>query len=52
MNINNVTENEAQIPLESEFDKLNISDKDSNPVNINHENCYELFPYLISQTLV
>jgi hypothetical protein len=39
--INNDTENEAQIPLESEFDKLNISDKDSNPVNINHENCYE-----------
>ena len=42
MNINNDTENEAQIPLESEFDKLNISDKDSNPVNINHENCYDL----------
>ena len=41
MNINNDTENEAQIPLESEFDKLNISDKDSNPVNINHENCYK-----------
>ena len=39
MNINNDTENEAQIPLESEFDKLNISDKDSNPANINHENC-------------
>src|ERR1700722_18438653 len=42
MNINNDTENEAQIPLESEFDKLNISVKDSNPVNINHENCYDL----------
>ena len=44
MNINNDTENEAQIPLESEFDKLNISDKDSNPVNINHENCYVEYP--------
>src|ERR1700733_5838900 len=44
MNINNDTENEAQIPLESEFDKLNISDKDSNPVNINHENCYKDYP--------
>src|SRR5579862_5471388 len=41
MNINNDTENEAQIPLESEFDKLNISDKDSSSVNINHENCYK-----------
>uniref|UniRef100_U9SZV1 Protein kinase domain-containing protein n=1 Tax=Rhizophagus irregularis (strain DAOM 181602 / DAOM 197198 / MUCL 43194) TaxID=747089 RepID=U9SZV1_RHIID len=27
--------------LVSEFDKLNISDKDSNPVKINHENCYD-----------
>ena len=43
MDINNDTENNAQIPLESEFDKLNISDKDSNPVNINHENCYESY---------
>src|ERR1700729_4063578 len=33
-------ENETQVPIESEFNNLNISaDKDSNPVNINHENC-------------
>src|SRR5204863_8970435 len=32
-------ENETQIPIESEFINLNISDKDSNSVNINHENC-------------
>ena len=31
-----------EIQIESEFNKLNISDKDSNPVNIiNHENCYK-----------
>src|SRR5438034_9594749 len=29
-------ENETQVPIESEFNNLNISDKDS---NINHENC-------------
>ncbi|PKB93296.1 hypothetical protein RhiirA5_387306, partial [Rhizophagus irregularis] len=26
--------------VESEFDKLNISDNDSSSVNINHKNCY------------
>ena len=29
--------NETQVPIESEFNNLNISD--SNSVNINHENC-------------
>src|SRR5579862_6266596 len=28
-----------EIQVESEFNKLNISDKDSNLANINHENC-------------
>ena len=37
MNMNK--ENETQVPIESEFNNLNISDKDSNSVNINHENC-------------
>ena len=32
-------ENETQVPIEPEFNNLNISDKDSNSVNINHENC-------------
>src|SRR6266496_5461583 len=32
-------ENEIQVPIETEFNNLNISDKDSNSVNINHENC-------------
>ena len=33
-------ENETQVPIESEFNNLNISDdKDSNSANINHENC-------------
>jgi len=27
--------------IESEFNKLNISDRDFNPVNISHENCYK-----------
>src|SRR5277367_6109195 len=31
--------NETQIPIESEFSNLSISDKDSNSLNINHENC-------------
>ncbi len=31
--------NKTQVPIESEFNNLNISDKDSNLVNINHENC-------------
>jgi len=31
--------NETQVPIESEFDNLNITDKDSNSVNINHKNC-------------
>ena len=39
MSINNDKENETQI--ESEFNKLNISDKDLNIVTINHENCYQ-----------
>ena len=34
-----VQENETQVPIESEFNKLNISDSDSNPVIIIHENC-------------
>ena len=33
------THNENGIQLESEFNKLNIIDKDSNPVNINHKDC-------------
>ena len=38
--------NDYEIQIESEFNKLNISDKDSNPVNIDHENCYKPeFPY-------
>ncbi|POG81684.1 uncharacterized protein OCT59_012284 [Rhizophagus irregularis] len=32
--------------LVSEFDILNISDKDSNPVKINHENCYDPDNYI------
>jgi hypothetical protein len=32
---------ENKIQVESEFNNLNISDNDSNSVNINHENCYE-----------
>src|SRR3954464_15067332 len=40
ISINNDKKNETQI--ESEFNKLNISDKDLNlVVNINHENCYQ-----------
>ena len=31
-----------EIQIESEFNKLKISDNDSNLVNINHENCYNL----------
>ena len=31
--------NETQVPLESEFSNLDISDENSNSVNINHENC-------------
>src|SRR6266498_2132523 len=34
-------ENETQVPIEPEFNNLNISDKDLNSVNINHEDCYE-----------
>src|SRR4051794_16198456 len=34
MSLNNETQ------IESEFNKLNISDKDLNLVTINHENCY------------
>jgi hypothetical protein len=33
-------ENEIQVSIESEFDNLNVSDKDSNSVIINHKNCY------------
>ena len=32
--------NETQVQIESEFNNLNISDKDSNSVDINHENCF------------
>ena len=35
MSINN------EIQIESEFNKLKISDNDSDLVNINHENCYD-----------
>src|SRR5581483_657741 len=35
MSINN------EIQIESEFNKLKISDNNSNLVNINHENCYD-----------
>ncbi|EXX71623.1 uncharacterized protein OCT59_017866 [Rhizophagus irregularis] len=31
--------NEAQVPIESEFNNLNILDKDSNSMNIDHKNC-------------
>src|SRR3954454_5553839 len=37
--INNDRENQPQI--ESEFNKLNISEKGLNLVTINHENCYQ-----------
>ena len=30
-----------EFQVESDFNKLNISDKDSSSVNINHENCYK-----------
>src|ERR1051325_8611394 len=33
--------NENQIPIESEFNKLNISNKISNSASVNHENCYQ-----------
>ncbi|PKY62350.1 hypothetical protein RhiirA4_488679, partial [Rhizophagus irregularis] len=39
MSKDNYKENENQ--LESELDKLNISDNDSSSVNINHKNCYK-----------
>src|SRR4051794_21990586 len=39
MSLNNDKENETQI--ESEFNKLNISDKGLNLIPINHENCYQ-----------
>src|SRR6266536_2623938 len=32
-------ENETQVPIELEFNNLNISDKDSNSVIINNKNC-------------
>ncbi|PKC53950.1 hypothetical protein RhiirA1_478252, partial [Rhizophagus irregularis] len=38
MSKDNYKENEIQV--ESELDKLNISDNDSSSVNINHKNCY------------
>ena len=38
MSINN--DKESEPPTESEFNKLNISDKDLNLLTINHENCY------------
>ncbi|PKB99255.1 hypothetical protein RhiirA5_430028, partial [Rhizophagus irregularis] len=41
MSKDNYKENENQV--ESELDKLNISDNDSSSVNINHKNCY--YPY-------
>src|SRR3954462_13143246 len=39
ISINNDKKNETQI--DSEFNKLNVSDKDLNLVTINHENCYQ-----------
>ncbi|GBC21860.2 kinase-like domain-containing protein [Rhizophagus irregularis DAOM 181602=DAOM 197198] len=39
MNHSNDKKNETQIPIESEFNKLNVSDKISNPSN-NHKKCY------------
>src|ERR1051325_10910685 len=33
--------NEGHIPIESEFNELNISDKVSNSASVNHENCYQ-----------
>src|ERR1041385_3796489 len=35
----NDQENEIQVPLQTEFNKLNISDGDSHPIIINHRNC-------------
>src|SRR5437763_11724028 len=32
-------ESETQVPIESEFNKLNISDKTSNQINSSHKNC-------------
>jgi hypothetical protein len=31
--------NETQLFIETELNSLNISDQDSNSVNINHKNC-------------
>jgi hypothetical protein len=31
--------NETQLPIETELNNLNIFDRDSNSVNINHKNC-------------
>src|SRR3954447_25020305 len=39
MSLNN--DNEIETQIESEFNKLNISDKGLNLVTINHENCYQ-----------
>ena len=33
--------NEGQIPIESEFNELNISDEVLNSASANHENCYQ-----------
>ena len=38
MSIND-QENEIQVSLQSEFNKLNISDDDSHPIITNHRNC-------------
>src|ERR1051325_3069581 len=35
----NEQENKTKITIESEFNKLNVSDNDFNPVNTNHKNC-------------
>src|SRR5438128_1039131 len=35
----NVQVNETQVPIESKFNKLNVSDRDSNPVITIHKSC-------------
>ena len=42
LKLNFTNMNEGHIPIESEFNELNISDKVS---NINHKNCYQPFYY-------
>ena len=35
----NEQKNNEKVTIESEFNKLNISDENLNPISINHKNC-------------